>query len=675
MRWSSCSTVKRVAETSADTTPLIPLRPRLSTTRLAAWLLATIVAMACSSTSSTPDWSSYEGPGAEHFKKSDIVLPTMKDPGESLNRALFTGNDYLIRYVVDPVLAGYRFVVPGVVRKSIGNFFTNLLFPGRFANNLLQGKLRGAWLETRRFGVNTTVGGLGFWNAADHWEMEASPEDFGQTFAAWGWKNSSYFVMPFFGPSTVRDSVGFVGDTLADPAFYYPPSTWIRIGNELSDEVRGLLDMMGSHYDAYEWSRELYVRTRKAQIENRAADGEGGKAARPFLRPEDRGFGPRAKTRRVDVPGREAPLQYDHWRQPRPAPLVFVLPDIGQFRNGGKTAAVAEILWELGCSVISVSSTWNWDFAEAGLSADQPGVLGRDALDVQRALEIIVRDVERRSPGHATARHLLGVGHGGLTALFIAAETAKPRSEALTYERIVSVNAPRSVERNLRYLDGLADALTGLPPEEQQRLMGSVVDKALVVNMGRLRPAVPARPFNEDEADAVTALSFRNSIRNLVIETQRRRNLGVLKSDLSEDPEAAHAESALFSAMEYVYAFLLTDYAERFEQVTLDEEGAELLFQFGRLDQVAPHLRGAAQVRFVTSAEDELLEEGDLAWIEGLLGEDRVMIAPGDGYLGWLDREALREFLGPALGIAGGDEVSVEVSEPVEAEAVAEGDD
>ncbi|MDR3177704.1 MAG: VacJ family lipoprotein [Campylobacteraceae bacterium] len=139
------------------------------------------------------------------------------DPFEGYNRAMTKFNDAAITYVISPVSKGYKKVVPKGVRVSIGNFFNNLMFPVRFINNILQGKLSNAFSEGGRFIINTTVGFLGFANVAtDVYEIEEHPEDFGQTLGFWGVPSGPHIVLPFFGPSNVRDLGGTIADRLAD---------------------------------------------------------------------------------------------------------------------------------------------------------------------------------------------------------------------------------------------------------------------------------------------------------------------------------------------------------------------------------------------------------------------------------------------------------------------------
>jgi phospholipid-binding lipoprotein MlaA len=148
--------------------------------------------------------------------------------------------------------------------------FHNIRFPVRFVNSLLQAK----WLKARnefcQFFLNTTVGFLGFADVASIYpELNTSPEDTGQTFAVWGWESSFYLMLPVFGPSTGRDSVGKVGDTLLDPLYWLvpgiPPSVALRAGEAVNDTTFRIGD-----YEAIkDASLDSYVAIRNGFIQHR----------------------------------------------------------------------------------------------------------------------------------------------------------------------------------------------------------------------------------------------------------------------------------------------------------------------------------------------------------------------------------------------------------------------
>jgi phospholipid-binding lipoprotein MlaA len=143
------------------------------------------------------------------------------DPLYWVNYGVFQFNDKMYHWFVRPASKGYKFAVPEEIRYCVGNFFTNLLFPIRFVNNLLQGDFKAAGTEAGIFFINTTAGGLGLGQPAQEaLELKDSDEDFGQTLGTWHFGEGIYLVWPFLGPSTLRDTLGMAGDSLLYPLNY-----------------------------------------------------------------------------------------------------------------------------------------------------------------------------------------------------------------------------------------------------------------------------------------------------------------------------------------------------------------------------------------------------------------------------------------------------------------------
>jgi phospholipid-binding lipoprotein MlaA len=138
--------------------------------------------------------------------------PPDPDPLEPVNRAVYRFNDVADRYLIRPVAQGYEAVVPQPVRSSVTRFFENLGMPVVIVNDLLQGKFDEAGQDTARFVVNSTVGIGGLFDPATEVGLPQPNEDLGQTLAVWGVPAGPYLVIPFWGPTTLRDAVGDLGD-------------------------------------------------------------------------------------------------------------------------------------------------------------------------------------------------------------------------------------------------------------------------------------------------------------------------------------------------------------------------------------------------------------------------------------------------------------------------------
>jgi len=142
--------------------------------------------------------------------------PDPTDPLEPLNRKVTAFNDMADDVVLRPVAVIYGQVLPTVVRKGIGNFFSNQSDVMSFFNSLAQLKLLAAAKSAMRVGINTTLGLGGIIDWATELKIDKHKEDFGQTMAFWGVSSGPYVVLPFFGPSTVRDSLGLYIDNKTD---------------------------------------------------------------------------------------------------------------------------------------------------------------------------------------------------------------------------------------------------------------------------------------------------------------------------------------------------------------------------------------------------------------------------------------------------------------------------
>lgn len=175
--------------------------------------------MAHAQTKATAD---QEGTVRPKLGAEEPALPPTPDPLEWFNQPVFEFNLKLDEYALRPVATAYDAVMPNAAQRGVQRFFKNLGVVERFANNLFQGKIPQAGQEVGRFVINTTIGGIGFLDVADEWlGWKESPEDFGQTLAVYGVSSGPYLMLPFLGPSTVRDTVGLVADGAMNPMAYF----------------------------------------------------------------------------------------------------------------------------------------------------------------------------------------------------------------------------------------------------------------------------------------------------------------------------------------------------------------------------------------------------------------------------------------------------------------------
>lgn len=194
------------------------------------------------------------------------------DPIEPFNRAVFNFNDGLDRTILRPVATAYDQVTPSPVKTGVRNFFGNISDVWSVVNNLLQFKLKESVETFMRVSVNSTFGFGGVLDIGTEAGLARNEQDFGQTLGVWGFAPGAYVVLPLFGPSSVRDTVGTVVDTSAD---LVTNSRNVPTRNSLSvlrvvdarAELLGATKLLDeAALDKYSFTRDLYLQRRAASI-------------------------------------------------------------------------------------------------------------------------------------------------------------------------------------------------------------------------------------------------------------------------------------------------------------------------------------------------------------------------------------------------------------------------
>jgi len=201
------------------------------------------------------------------------------DPIAPFNKVMFQVNDRLYFWLLKPAATGYSYLVPQYVRAGFSSIYDNLKSPGRMINSLLQFRLKAAGTELFRFVVNTTVGVAGFKDiAADVLEIRKQDADFGQTLGHYGIGHGFYIVWPVFGPSSLRDTVGFAGDSMMHPLTYagwvvdLPMAATFGIAahqkvNDTSFKIGEYESFLKAVVDPYTAMRDSFVQYRKKKVE------------------------------------------------------------------------------------------------------------------------------------------------------------------------------------------------------------------------------------------------------------------------------------------------------------------------------------------------------------------------------------------------------------------------
>ncbi|MBJ7537619.1 MlaA family lipoprotein [Marinomonas transparens] len=196
-----------------------------------------------------------------------VMAETEEDPWEGFNRAMFSFNDAIDGAVLKPVATTYKDITPHPVQKGVSNFFSNLGEISNITNNLLQGKWDETASSTWRFIINSTAGWFGIFDVASELGLKRYKEDFGQTLGYWGVSSGPYLVLPFLGPSTVRDSTGMVVDyTNYDAMELIDTNRDQRWGSRALDVVDTRARLLAAESliigDRYSFIRDIYFQTR-----------------------------------------------------------------------------------------------------------------------------------------------------------------------------------------------------------------------------------------------------------------------------------------------------------------------------------------------------------------------------------------------------------------------------
>lgn len=577
-----------------------------------------------------------------------VVHDLINDPIEPFNRGCFTVTKGAVDYAVKPLAHGWCYLLPRPGRRAVGRFSRNVAYPVRLTSLLLQGRAGDSGRETGHFLVNTTAGLAGFFDPAQRLGIPTYAEDVGQAFGAWGLGHGFYLFLPLMGPSSGRDATGRVVDTALSPSSYVPGLNWFFAFNELSLHLDTYEGLVASRRELYSVSRDLWAIKRKGDV----ADYEIPEAAFALanadpslgvlaLEPHSESFPSRSTDRAVRIAATGRRLPYSVWLQKRPAPLVLLIPGIGAHRQGSTCLALAEMLWEQGYAVATVSNVFHAEFMLAALTHRYPGYTPADAQDVQAALAAIVTDIERRHPGRITEVSLAGYSLGGIQALFIAAAGPSSAGTAPSFARVVAINPPMDLFEAALTFDRFYALPLQWPVAERRQRIEDVALRVYALVSGRV-PAGRPLPFTLDESQFLVGLTGRDVLATaLRVDALRRgqatRGLPGVSTDVLKAMGAV-------SFRQYIDTLLVPGYL-----AGLPGTSAEQLRQRASLRAVGARLAADPRVRVVTNADDFVLGSDGACWLQDALGE-RATVFPRGGHLGNLDDPAVRQAILSACG-------------------------
>ena len=598
---------------------------------------------------SCTNYSEWEEPLPEGAIVSDTSL--IEDPLERFNRFSFGVNEGLMKYVVEPTSDGYQYLMPKTGREGLRNFYRNILYPVSLVNNILQWKWNAVRTETYRFGINTTVGFLGFSDAAkDDFDIRADTEDLGLTFAAWGWDSKYYLHLPIFGPTSERDGLGLVGDYFLNPITYIhsPTNTWVNgsfIFNNMSFFTDAIRQLRETNYDRYELVKLIYTIARKNQVDNFSMEAEDSTSTQTlravFLAARDPDFVGDMKERSLTIDDTKLKLEYNYRLQDKPAPVMYVIPGLGSHRKSGQPMALAEMAFEQGYSVVTFSSLMNWEPILKSKNATYPGYTPKDIDNLTKWIRFIDQDLNEHYSDQLGKRSVMGVSLGAYYLLHMAARENEPG--AMKFENYVAIDSPVDLMYGLKQLDKLYDAPSAYPAEERKAKTLGILLKvaALVKNREELNPSQPL-PFNDIEASYLIGLSFRSTLRDMLF-------ISKYQNELINRGTFAPRREIYKELMQYSYQ----DYYSQFVIPHLAKQGIaeETVLKNIDLRTHTDALIANKKIKILINRNDFLINKERIAWFKSTFGENLTLFEEG-GHLGNLNEPEVREKIFEAMKIA-----------------------
>ena len=597
-----------------------------------------------------------------------VVLPkSVPDPLEPLNRVMWAFNKGLMTDVIKPTSRVYRRVVGKPVRTGIGNFGRNLTYPGRLINNLLEGKWHGARDESYRFVCNTTVGVAGFFDVATKWKIPKSDADFGETFGQWGWKPQCYLMLPIFGPSNERDTLGLAADTAANPLLYIAPYKFevnkpltylgpysyfvcVVMYNNLADSVDEYVRFSQAEMDPYSEIQYAWTFARETQVANFQVKGKQDEASLETLESvfftfKDPEFPGRGKTRSVLIPATGRKLKFTFWLQPGKANVVYIVPGMGSHRLAENSLALAELVYKNGFSAVSVSSPFNSEFMEHASTAALPAYLPVDGHDLHVALTEIDRRLHVLYPDRLGNRALMGYSMGAFQSLFVAATEPTNQLPLIKFDRYVAINTPVRLTQGISKLDEFYRAPLDWPATNRTDNIENTFLKVAVLSKLSLTPR-SSLPFSAIESKFLIGLTFRLILRDVIYSSQRRDNQGVLHHSIRNwRRNPVYQEILQYSYQDYFEKFATPYYQTH----GLGSTAAETLQKAGDLRTYDAGLRANADIRVIVNENDFLLTDEDLAWLRTTFTSKQLTVFKRGGHLGNLSNLTVQKSILAAL--------------------------
>ena len=574
-----------------------------------------------------------ELPEPEQKIDGELLLEGVPDPIEPFNRTMFAFNKGVFEYGIYPLAEGYNYVVPEAGRKGIRHFYKNITYPIRLVNNLFQAEWYEAWIETKRFGINTTEGILGFTDPAkEKYRLEEQKEDFGLTLQHYGWEPQMYLFLPFYGGSSERDLIGITGDAFLDPASYYFPASVPLFFNGLSFQAKSIYDVLTQQYDAYELSHLVYSLQRRLPKYKITYDSEMHENCVQTLyallsKPQNPNFYKLTEEREIEIVGFRNTFKYNVFKQEKPAKTLYILPGLGECRSSSRILALAELAYSQGYNVVSISSPFNWEFLTSSPKGFLPGFIENDLDKIDSVFSGIESDLNGAyGKEHFQGKSLLGMSLGAWYTMNKAAR--KPNE----FEQFLVINPPVNLIDGLNRVDSLFRAPFEKGGIENAKKVANVAALKALVGLASGEMDFSKLPFTQEEASYLIGLNFRLTLKDAIFATKYDEMVSFY-----EERKDIYKKLLSISFSDYYKKILTKNLLNKDEVKSLSD-----------IRNKESELKNVKGLKFFLTENDFLLDDKQLDWFRENFS-DQSYISPTGGHLGNLVQKDVIEKIIKAL--------------------------
>jgi hypothetical protein len=419
--------------------------------------------------------------------------------------------------------------------------------------------------------------------------------------------------------------------------------------NGLSDSVNEYVRFSQAEMDPYselQYAWTFARSNRKADMQLKGAqDASSLETLRAILftykNPDFLNYG---RTFPAVIPTTKRQLKFTSWMQPKKAPILYIIPGLGAHRLAAPAIALAELAYNQGFSAVCVSSPFDSEFMDNASTAHLPGYLPVDGHDMEVALAAIDRTLRATYPGRIGQRALMGYSMGALESLFIAASAETNRTPLIKFDRVVAIDTPVRLIHGVEKLDEYYSAPLAWPAAERTADLENTLLKVAELTKGSLGPQTQL-PFNAIESKFLVGMTFKFILRDVIYDTQRRHNQGVLHHALYKYRRA----SAYREILKYSFGDYLAKFVAPYYQSCGMHSPMESLQTAGDLRTYDAGLRANPKIRVFVNQDDFLLEAEDLAWLHTTFTPAQLTVFPEGGHLGNLYDPSVQKTIFEAL--------------------------